>query len=144
MSGPQQRVVQAQQAKPAHCQQVSGLIANSLCATGSAGPADPANSHRDHHDPPVILRLTLAPARVLAEVWDSSEEPRAPAAAAGLDEAGRGLMLVSACFSAWHWYPATGGKATWAAFDLPGPARWARTDPRASPPASLHSGPGSR
>jgi anti-sigma regulatory factor (Ser/Thr protein kinase) len=88
---------------------VSELITNGLKASWATG-----------WNPPVWLRLTVAPASLLIEVWDGNEQPPAPPELDGdvpeLDgEGGRGLFLVAALSQGWGWYPTRDprGKVTW-------------------------------
>jgi anti-sigma regulatory factor (Ser/Thr protein kinase) len=63
---------------------------------------------------PVALRLVLAPASVLVEVFDSAPGLPAPGEADHVAESGRGLHIVAALSRNWGWTPARGGKVVWA------------------------------
>ncbi|MBG6090740.1 ATP-binding protein [Actinomadura viridis] len=71
---------------------------------------------------PIQLVLLGHPRRLVVTVTDPGErtpEPIAPDPVRS-PEGGRGLLVLGALSDAWGWAPlATGGKAVWAAFDLP-------------------------
>ena len=94
---------------------VSELATNAFLASAPPEGAPPA---RDSG--PALIRLWLLSdvSRLLIVVWDAIPRPPVPAQAAGLDEHGRGLLLVSALSSRWGYYerPGTTGKFTWAEF----------------------------
>jgi anti-sigma regulatory factor (Ser/Thr protein kinase) len=78
---------------------------------------------------PIQLVLLGHPRRLVLVVTDPSEQ--VPVAARPepdrYSENGRGLMVVEALSSAWGWAPLTsGGKAVWAAFELPAGGRAGR------------------
>jgi len=93
---------------------VSELASNAVRATAAsdAGAADRS----------VALQLLGDPSRLLILVRDPLPwPPVAPEAAPGAaDESGRGLLLVTALATRWHWYHpprAHGGKVVWALLD---------------------------
>jgi anti-sigma regulatory factor (Ser/Thr protein kinase) len=63
---------------------------------------------------PVALRLVLATASVMVEVFDNAPGLPAPREPDYLAESGRGLHLVAALSHDWGWTPARGGKVVWA------------------------------
>jgi len=93
---------------------VSELAGNAIQAAHvAAGPG------RADAIGPVALRLLGGPSRLLILVRDPAPwPPVAPEAAVGADdESGRGLLLVTALATRWHWYHpprAHGGKVVWA------------------------------
>ena len=59
---------------------------------------------------PVALRLVLAPASVVVEVFDTAPGLPVPRDPDYVTESGRGLHLVAALSRDWGWAPARGGK----------------------------------
>jgi anti-sigma regulatory factor (Ser/Thr protein kinase) len=85
---------------------VSELVTNAVNATETVlGPVRP----------PVRLRLSTDRERVLAEVWDPSEQQPVPADVGPTAESGRGLFLLGVLSARWDWYltPRWGGKVVW-------------------------------
>jgi anti-sigma regulatory factor (Ser/Thr protein kinase) len=85
----------------------SELITNACKATGSQADA-------------VAMRLSATPGALILEVWDANDTaPRRQAADLHAED-GRGLMLVEALASQWHFYrPRSGGKVVWCSLPLP-------------------------
>jgi hypothetical protein len=92
---------------------VSELVTNALChGLGDASYSALAR--------PVQLVLLARRHRVLAAVLDPSEKTPVLGGAKHFAESGRGLRIVAVMSDAWGWMPfASGGKAVWAAFDIP-------------------------
>lgn len=92
---------------------VSELVTNALChGLGDASYSALAR--------PVHLVLLARERRVLAAVVDPSDKTPMLASARHFAESGRGLRIVAVMSDAWGWMPfASGGKAVWAAFDIP-------------------------
>jgi anti-sigma regulatory factor (Ser/Thr protein kinase) len=63
---------------------------------------------------PVAVRLILAPASVMVEVFDSGRGLPSPREVDYVAESGRGLHVVAALSRGWGWTPARGGKVVWA------------------------------
>jgi len=80
---------------------VAELVANAVRAS-------------ERHATPVALRLVLAAASVVVEVFDTAPGLPAPREAHHAAESGRGLHLVAALSRDWGWTPARGGKVVWA------------------------------
>jgi anti-sigma regulatory factor (Ser/Thr protein kinase) len=98
---------------------VSELVTNAL-QHGLRGLPRPLPST------PIQVVLLGHPRRVVAAVTDPGDRVPEPVAQDPdrFDEGGRGLMVVGAVSGARGWAPlATGGKAVWAAFELPVPKR---------------------
>jgi Histidine kinase-like ATPase domain len=92
---------------------VSELVTNALCH----GLNDASYSALAR---PVQLVLLARPHRMLAAVVDPSDKTPVLGGAKHFAESGRGLRIVAVMSDAWGWVPfATGGKAVWAAFDIP-------------------------
>ena len=92
---------------------VSELVTNSVRATGLAdagpGPADPRDLA------PVQVRVLLFPAAVIIEVWDRDPTGPVQQHATPDQEGGRGLAIVAALCTRWHYFPSSrGGKVIWA------------------------------
>jgi anti-sigma regulatory factor (Ser/Thr protein kinase) len=73
----------------------------------------------------VLVRLLGGPSRLLILVWDAALAPPviAETGPSADDESGRGLRLVSALATCWHWYHPSGrhgGKVVWALCALEG------------------------
>jgi anti-sigma regulatory factor (Ser/Thr protein kinase) len=92
---------------------VSELAGNAVAA--SAG-RDGRPVYADAHIAVIRVCLRTDGVRLLIEVWDQAPGIPALREAAGLEESGRGLMLVNAIANKWGWNPAEGrpGKAVWA------------------------------
>jgi anti-sigma regulatory factor (Ser/Thr protein kinase) len=92
---------------------VSELAGNAVAA--SAG-TDGRPVYLDGHMPVIRVCLNTDGVHLLIEVWDQAPGIPALREAAGLEESGRGLMLVNATADTWGWIPAEGrsGKAVWA------------------------------
>ena len=102
---------------------VSELVTNALCH-GLTGASYSALAR------PVQLVLVARERRVLAAVADPSDKTPMLAGAKQFAESGRGLRIVAVMSDAWGWLPfATGGKAVWAAFDVPAELVVKRRDP---------------
>jgi hypothetical protein len=92
---------------------VSELVTNALCH----GLSDNSYSALAR---PVQLVLLARRHRVLAAVVDPSDKTPVLGGTKQFAESGRGLRIVAVMSDAWGWVPfATGGKAVWAAFDIP-------------------------
>jgi hypothetical protein len=92
---------------------VSELVTNALCH-GLTGASYSALAR------PVQLVLLARERRVLTVVADPSDRTPVLASTKQFAESGRGLRIVAVMSDAWGWVPfATGGKAVWAAFDIP-------------------------
>ncbi|HEY7484709.1 MAG TPA: ATP-binding protein [Streptosporangiaceae bacterium] len=93
---------------------VSELVTNALChGLNEASYSALAR--------PIHLMLLAREDRVLSAVIDPSDKTPALAPAKHFSETGRGLRIVAVMSDAWGWVPfAAGGKAVWAAFDMPG------------------------
>ena len=110
---------------------VSEIVTNSLKATGLAdarpGRADP------HRLALIQVRVLLFPAAVIIEVWD--RDPAGPVLqhATPDQEGGRGLAIVAALCTRWHYFPSgRGGKVVWAELAItPGTAGTAHLPRRA-------------
>lgn len=93
---------------------VSELVTNALCH----GLHDASYSALAR---PIHLMLLAREDRVVTAVIDPSDRTPMLAAAQQMSETGRGLRIVAVMSDAWGWVPfAAGGKAVWAAFDIPG------------------------
>jgi hypothetical protein len=92
---------------------VSELVTNALChGLGETSYSALAR--------PVQLMLLARERRVLAAVVDPSDKTPVLGSTKHFAESGRGLRIVAVMSDAWGWVPfATGGKAVWAAFDIP-------------------------
>ena len=92
---------------------VSEIVTNSVKATspagagtGRAGPPDLA---------PVQVRILLFPAAVIIEVRDRDPTGPVQQHATPDQEGGRGLAIVAALCTRWHYFPSSrGGKVVWA------------------------------
>jgi hypothetical protein len=92
---------------------VSELVTNALCH-GLTGASYSALAR------PVHLMLLARERRVVIAVADPSDRTPVLASTKHFAENGRGLRIVAVMSDAWGWVPfATGGKAVWAAFDIP-------------------------
>jgi anti-sigma regulatory factor (Ser/Thr protein kinase) len=92
---------------------VSELVTNAL-RHGLRGLRQPRRPH------PVQLVLVCDERRLLSVVTDPSDQTPARSQADESSETGRGLCIVEAVSTRWGWAPlGTGGKAVWAAFDIP-------------------------
>ena len=70
--------------------------------------------------PALQLVLLKHERRLVVVVTDPGDKVPAVSERCDFDETGRGLRIVAALSGAWGWAPlVTGGKAVWAAFDLP-------------------------
>lgn len=77
-----------------------------------------------HGKAPMRLRLRRTDRRLIVEVTDGDEHLPRHQRAEPADETGRGISLVAAIATGWGTRRLPeGGKAVWAEFDLPGPAR---------------------
>lgn len=78
-----------------------------------------------HHGPVApMLQLVLLrhERRLIAVVTDPGDQAPKLSERGEFSETGRGLRIVEALSGSWGWAPlVTGGKAVWAAFDLPRP-----------------------
>lgn len=81
------------------------------------------NSVRHARTRELVLRLAMTPRRLRVEVADSDPTPPRPRAADGMDEAGRGLLVVSELAARWGVQPEPGGKAVWVEIPLPAQRR---------------------
>jgi anti-sigma regulatory factor (Ser/Thr protein kinase) len=88
---------------------VSELVTNAIQASRSA-----------ERIPPVGLWLLADRSRLLIQVWDSNPEPPARMEPDGIEESGRGLLLVEAIASKWDWQQNKdrGGKTVWALMEI--------------------------
>jgi anti-sigma regulatory factor (Ser/Thr protein kinase) len=86
---------------------VSELVTNAVQASCGTG---------DHL--PVRFRLAAEVTHLSIRVWDCSPRPPRPAAAAGTDESGRGLLIVEILSTCWDWFPQDGGKVVRAKLSL--------------------------
>ena len=97
---------------------VSEIVTNSVKATsladagtGRAGPPDLA---------PVQVRVLLFPAAVIIEVRDRDPTGPVQQHATPDQEGGRGLAIVAALCTRWHYFPSSrGGKVVWAELAIP-------------------------
>ncbi|MGW0534282.1 ATP-binding protein [Streptomyces sp. NPDC003032] len=96
---------------------VSELVTNAL------RHALPADTPREHPDPPVRLHLMRWASRLVCAVRDPSDD--SPVTREADDdfsaESGRGLFLVDSFSDGWGWHPLAGtlrGKVVWALFQL--------------------------
>ncbi|HEU5159554.1 MAG TPA: ATP-binding protein [Streptosporangiaceae bacterium] len=93
---------------------VSELVTNALCH----GLADTSYSALAR---PVQLVLLARRHRLLTAVVDPSDKTPVLGSTKHFAESGRGLRIVAVMSDSWGWVPfATGGKAVWAAFNIPG------------------------
>jgi anti-sigma regulatory factor (Ser/Thr protein kinase) len=94
---------------------VSELVTNAIQASANVAARDRASGMAAAMAP-IRMRLASDWQRILIEVWDS--DPRAPQHVTPDPDAenGRGLLLVEALSSSWHWYFPHGwhGKVVWA------------------------------
>lgn len=93
---------------------VSELVTNAL-RHGLQG-------QRNHSMVAPMLQLVLLrhERRLVAVVTDPGDQAPALSERGDFAETGRGLRIVEALSGSWGWAPlVTGGKAVWAAFDLP-------------------------
>jgi hypothetical protein len=92
---------------------VSELVTNALCH----GLHDVSYSALAR---PIQLMLLARDHRMLAAVIDPSDKTPSLAGPKQIAETGRGLRIIAVMSDSWGWVPfATGGKAVWAAFNLP-------------------------
>lgn len=96
---------------------VSELAGNAVAASADT---DGRPIYVDGHMPVIRVRLLTDGVRLLIEVWDQAPGVPVLREVAGLEESGRGLMLVNAIADTWGWNPAEGrpGKAVWAEMSL--------------------------
>jgi anti-sigma regulatory factor (Ser/Thr protein kinase) len=89
---------------------VSELAGNAVAASADT---DGRPIYVDGHMPVIRVRLLTDGVRLLIEVWDQAPGVPVLREVAGLEESGRGLMLVNAIADTWGWNPAEGrpGKA---------------------------------
>jgi anti-sigma regulatory factor (Ser/Thr protein kinase) len=64
--------------------------------------------------PPVQFRMSAAQGVVLIEIWDCDPDQPAIRQPMGLDESGRGLLLVATLSRQWGWTEFEHGKIVWA------------------------------
>lgn len=74
------------------------------------------HAHADGSSPELHLHAGSAWLRI--EVHDTDPRPPQPRAPVGLDETGRGLLLIEAITDRWGVYATATGKAVWAALLL--------------------------
>ena len=92
---------------------VSELVTNALCH-GLQNVSYSALAR------PIQLMLFARDRRVLAAVIDPSDKTPAVGSTRQVAETGRGLRIIAVMSDSWGWVPfATGGKAVWAAFNIP-------------------------
>jgi len=115
----------------------SELVTNAVNATGTTNPRP---RWSELHDlAPITVRLALTVDSLVIEVWDRDPRPPVSKDAAAVDEAGRGLLIVSALCRRWDYcFPESGGKAVWGELAIPDPALLPsrlprRHDPRLAP-----------
>lgn len=96
---------------------VSELAGNAVAASADT---DGRPIYVDGHMPVIRVCLLTDGVRLLIEVWDQAPGVPVLREVAGLEESGRGLMLVNAIADTWGWNPAEGrpGKAVWAEMSL--------------------------
>jgi hypothetical protein len=93
---------------------VSELVTNALCH----GLRDTSYSALAR---PLQLVLLARDRRLVTAVTDPADETPVLGSAKHFAESGRGLRIVAVMSDSWGWVPfATGGKAVWAAFTVPG------------------------
>jgi anti-sigma regulatory factor (Ser/Thr protein kinase) len=94
---------------------VSELLTNAIQATADYERWQEI-SGKPQHPMPVRMRLVSDRQRVVVEVWDSNPHQPKRAEVDTEAENGRGLLLVDALSSQWHWYFPNewGGKVVWA------------------------------
>ncbi|WP_157964028.1 ATP-binding protein [Actinocorallia populi] len=85
----------------------------SECATNSVRATE-----GDGESAFVVVRLRLTPTQLFAEIDDASPAPPVTRRAGEDAEDGRGLFLVAEYADQWGWYPTTGGKRVYAAWNL--------------------------
>jgi hypothetical protein len=71
-----------------------------------------------HAGTDLTLRLSCANSRIRIEVDDQDPRPPVMAEPAGLQEGGRGMVIVALYSTAWGFVPRLGGKTVWAEIDL--------------------------
>jgi anti-sigma regulatory factor (Ser/Thr protein kinase) len=96
---------------------VSELVSNAIQHAAHAVAA--ATGEVGEGEGTVLVRMLGGPSRLLILVWDAATAPPiiAGTGPAAEDEGGRGLLLVSALSTRWHWYHSSrprGGKVVWA------------------------------
>jgi len=97
---------------------LSELMTNAVNATGTTNPT-PRGSEL-HYLALITVRLVVTANSLVIEVWDRDPSPPTPKEAAEADEAGRGLLIVSALCRRWHYFfPESGGKAVWGELIIP-------------------------
>ena len=84
---------------------ISELVSNAVLHARASGPS-------------LELRLRAGSTRLRVEVHDTDARPPQLRRPAGLDEGGRGLLLVEAITDEWGVYGTPTGKAVWAALQL--------------------------
>jgi hypothetical protein len=78
--------------------------------------------HHGSSTPMLQLVLLRHERRLVAVVTDPGDQAPKLSEGGEFSETGRGLRIVEALSGSWGWAPlVTGGKAVWAAFDLPHP-----------------------
>lgn len=95
-------------AAPGPAREAAVLLANELVSNAI-----------EHGRGPAYLDAEIGPDRIRIAVADQSPEPPRPSPSVdGLDERGRGLLMIAALASRWGFDPRPGGKTVWCELDL--------------------------